>query len=68
MTKASEIYWRVHATLYLAAGRLRNSGDRGDIPGWVLVTLMSAVLAVAIIAGFKGPILDALNRALDAVK
>lgn len=49
-------------------GRLRTAMDdeRGDVPGWVLVTLMTAGLVVAIWA-LAGPALanlftDAINR------
>ncbi len=64
----SQVYWRLRTAWQAMADRVESSGaDRGDIPGWVLVTLMSAVLAVAIIAGFRGPIVSALNRALDSV-
>jgi hypothetical protein len=33
------------------------AGDRGDVPGWVLITLMTAGLVVAIWAS-AGPALD----------
>ena len=44
-----------------AAARLRAFGDdeRGDVPGWVLVTLMTAGLVVVIWA-VAGPALTAL--------
>ena len=47
--------------------RTRSSGsDRGDVPGWVLVTLMTAGLVVAIwaIAGpaLEGVFEDAIDR------
>ncbi|MGI8867672.1 MAG: hypothetical protein ACR2F6_02165 [Mycobacteriales bacterium] len=64
----TRLIWRLRTAVYVLAGRLRRSADRGDIPGWVLVTLMSAVLAVAIIASFKGPMLSALNRAINSIK
>jgi hypothetical protein len=41
--------------------------DRGDVPGWVMVTVMSAVLVVAILAAFENPIRDAVTNALDSV-
>lgn len=54
-------------------GRLRASLDdtvrdeRGDVPGWVLVTLMTAGLVVAIWA-LAGPALaDLFQQALDRV-
>jgi hypothetical protein len=47
-----------------------SSGDhreRGDVPGWVMITLMSAVLVAALLA-LAGPALEALfNQAMDKV-
>lgn len=45
--------------------RLRS--ERGDVPGWVLITIMSAGL-VAVLWQFAEPYLtDMLQAALDAV-
>ncbi|MCR6711604.1 MAG: hypothetical protein NVV57_02420 [Demequina sp.] len=41
--------------------------DRGDVPGWVLITLMTAGLVAAIWA-LAGPALaDVFNTAIDSV-
>lgn len=41
--------------------------DRGDVPGWVLITLMTAGL-VALIWGVAGPRLaDVFTSAIDSV-
>ena len=41
--------------------------DRGDVPGWVMITLMSAVLVAALLA-LAGPALEGLfNQAMDTV-
>lgn len=48
---------------------LSRSGDRerGDVPGWVMITLMSAVLVAALLA-IAGPALEGLfNQAIDQV-
>ena len=47
--------------------RLREDRDRGDVPGWVMVTVMSAILVVAILAVFHPQIKDAITGALDSV-
>jgi len=47
--------------------RLREDRDRGDVPGWVMVTVMSAILVVAILAVFQPQIKDAITGALDSV-
>ncbi len=41
--------------------------DRGDVPGWVMVTVMTAILVVAILAVFEPQIKDAITSALDSV-
>ena len=41
--------------------------DRGDVPGWVMVTVMTAGLVVAIFAIFRGAIVSAVQNALDQV-
>jgi hypothetical protein len=55
--------------LATAAALLQPSGDRerGDVPGWVMITLMSAVLVAALLA-IAGPALEGLfNQAIDQV-
>ncbi|MCY1229685.1 hypothetical protein D9M72_420610 [compost metagenome] len=51
-------------------GKLHRNTDhpeRGDVPGWVMITLMSAVLAAALLA-LAGPALEGLfNQAMDKV-
>ena len=45
----------------------RNSDDRGDVPGWVLITLMTAGLVVVMWA-MAGPALgEVFNNAIDRV-
>lgn len=42
-------------------------GERGDVPGWVMITLMSAVLVAALLA-LAGPALEGLfNQAMQKV-
>ena len=44
-----------------------NSADRGDVPGWVLITLMTAGLVVVMWA-MAGPALgEVFNNAIDRV-
>lgn len=41
--------------------------ERGDVPGWVMITLMSAVLVAALLA-LAGPALETMfNQAMDKV-
>ncbi|HEY3714754.1 MAG TPA: hypothetical protein VE074_01850 [Jatrophihabitantaceae bacterium] len=41
--------------------------ERGDVPGWVMVTVMTAGLVVVIFAVFKNKITDAISNAIDSV-
>jgi hypothetical protein len=45
----------------------RQEPERGDVPGWVMVTVMTAGLVVVIFAVFRGRIVSAINTALDSV-
>ena len=58
----------VLALLVLAQGRLAGRDrERGDVPGWVLITLMTAGI-VTVLWAFAGPrLLEILTDALDAV-
>jgi ABC-type transport system involved in cytochrome c biogenesis permease subunit len=47
--------------------RYGDDSERGDVPGWVMITLMSAVLVAALLA-LAGPALEAMfNQAMDRV-
>ena len=54
----------------MAGGSLNGpaiTAERGDVPGWVMITLMSAVLVAALLA-LAGPALEGLfNQAMDKV-
>jgi hypothetical protein len=58
-------------TAWWSAGLRRGDGadrgDRGDVPGWVMVTVMSAILVVAILGVFEPQIKDAISHAIDSV-
>jgi hypothetical protein len=53
--------------LVAVQGRLAAGRDRGDVPGWVMVTVMSAGLVVALFAVFKDAITEAVQNALSQV-
>lgn len=59
---------RLSRPLERPLGRPRRGGrDRGDVPGWVMVTIMSAALAVALIT-IAGPRLKTLfTNSVDSV-
>jgi hypothetical protein len=41
--------------------------ERGDVPGWVLVTVMTAALVVALMAVAGPKLTSAFNRAINSV-
>jgi hypothetical protein len=59
-----------HSLALVTRPRIVGPGDhpeRGDVPGWVMITLMSAVLVAALLA-LAGPALEAMfNQAMDTV-
>ena len=42
-------------------------GERGDVPGWVMITVMTAALVLAILIPFREAIVTAVQNALDSV-
>jgi hypothetical protein len=57
----------LYAWLTQVIDRMRGGDDRGDVPGWVMVTVMSAILVVAILGVFEPQIKDAISSAIDSV-
>lgn len=53
---------------YLSLTRPRPRDERGDVPGWVLVTVMSAGIVVAIWGVAEGTLTSMLRSALNSVK
>jgi hypothetical protein len=41
--------------------------ERGDVPGWVMITVMTAALVLAILVPFRAAIVEAVSNALDSV-
>jgi hypothetical protein len=57
----------MHVRLRRALAKSRLRDERGDVPGWVLVTIMTAGI-VAVLWQFAEPYLrDILEQALEAV-
>ncbi|MCW2581308.1 MAG: hypothetical protein JWQ53_98 [Klenkia sp.] len=57
-------------TVLLAAlvTRLRGEDpERGDVPGWVMITVMTAALVLAILVPFREAIVTAVQNALSSV-
>ncbi len=56
------------AALAALAARVRGTDpERGDVPGWVMITVMTAALVLAILIPFREAIVDAVTNALNSV-
>ncbi len=56
------------ATLHALVVRLREGDpERGDVPGWVMITVMTAALVLAILIPFREAIVTAVTNALSSV-
>ena len=56
------------AALAALADRVRGDDpERGDVPGWVMITVMTAALVLAILVPFRAAIVAAVTKALSDV-
>ncbi|KRF36682.1 hypothetical protein [Nocardioides sp. Soil805] len=62
-TPLTELLLRLH--LFAAAPR---RDERGDVPGWVMVTVMTIGLAIAIFTFAEEPLKNLLSAAFGQVK
>ena len=61
-------YAFVTSALAALAARVRGEDpERGDVPGWVMITVMTAALVLAILIPFRTAIVNAVNTALASV-
>ena len=61
-------YAFVTSAVAALAARVRGADpERGDVPGWVMITVMTAALVLAILIPFRAAILDAVTAALASV-
>jgi len=57
--RAVELWCGALAVLGLVSGSAREDRERGDVPGWVLITVMTAGLVIALWA-VAGPALTGM--------
>ena len=53
---------------FVAMTSPRDRDERGDVPGWVMVTVMTVGLAIFIFGVAREPMADLLTRAFASVK
>jgi hypothetical protein len=64
------VRWMTGVLTVLAglAERVRDEDpERGDVPGWVMITVMTAALVLAILIPFREAIVAAVTNALSSV-
>jgi hypothetical protein len=69
MNTPNEIAIKWSTSLHVAAVRVfeKSRDERGDVPGWVLVTVMTAGLVVAVWSVADGQLKSVLTSALRSV-
>ena len=61
-------YLALLASVAALAARVRGEEpERGDVPGWVMITVMTAALVLAILIPFREAIVTAVQTALQSV-
>jgi hypothetical protein len=56
------------AALAAVVARVRGADpERGDVPGWVMITVMTAALVLAILIPFREAIVTAVQNALQSI-
>lgn len=61
-------YAYLTAALAALTERVRGEDpERGDVPGWVMITVMTAALVLAILIPFRTAIVAAVTNALSSV-
>ncbi len=61
-------YAYVTSALAALSARVRGEDpERGDVPGWVMITVMTAALVLAILIPFRTAIVNAVTTALASV-
>lgn len=41
--------------------------DRGDVPGWVMITVMTAIVVIALLTVFRDQVTTAVKNAFESV-
>lgn len=43
------------------------SHDRGDVPGWVMITMMTAIVVIVLLGVFQEAVVTAVKNAFDSI-
>ncbi len=67
MNLTRDLAARAHAAALRAASRAAPRDERGDVPGWVLITLMTAGLVTVLWAVARDQLVSMFQDALSSV-
>ena len=64
--------WLALAVVFTTSRLLRpaiseDERDRGDVPGWVMITVMTAIVVIALLAVFREQVITAVQNAFESV-
>lgn len=45
----------------------KDASDRGDVPGWVMITMMTAILVAALLVVAQDALVNMFNQAMSMV-
>jgi hypothetical protein len=45
----------------------RRPHDRGDVPGWVMITMMTAIVVIVLLGVFQEAVVTAVKNAFDSI-
>ena len=68
MSNTLRLSIRVHEAVGRITAGGRRRSERGDVPGWVLITLMTAGLVTALWVVAKGQLVTMFQSAMSSVK
>ena len=57
----------VATMLFAPPPRDDDEHDRGDVPGWVMITVMTAIVTIALLAVFREQVVNAVQNAFQSV-
>lgn len=50
-----------------ARGEDRATSERGDVPGWVMITMMTAIVVIVLLGVFQEAVVNAVKNAFDSI-
>lgn len=55
------------ALALMASVDRRARSDRGDVPGWVMITMMTAIVVIVLLGVFQEAVVNAVKNAFDSI-